>query len=215
MIISHKLKYVYIGIPRTGSKSVHGWLAENYQGEWHGMHEWQVPTECKDYLVFTVVRNPYDREASSTFAVLWNGEKPDPSKLVPSPTPSPSGVPLGERIREAKLRGNGALLTEECSVPEVGMNQSQFIKKAGVSLVLYHERLPECLRDLPFVHEAELPAMPLALEKGVRPPGTFFDHFTDEDEQVVWAYASEDFEMLGYHRYSSALPDNSPNSLRI
>ena len=120
-----------------------------------------------------------------------------------------------DRIREAKLKGNGSLLAEECSVPEVGMNQTHFIKKAGVSLVLYYERLPECLRDLPFVQGAELPAIPRALEKGIRPPGTFFDHFTDGDEQVTWAYAAEDFKMLGYRRYSPTLPEDSPNSRRI
>jgi hypothetical protein len=216
MIISHQLRYVYIGIPRNASKSVSQWLANHYKGEWHGYHhQWRVPEEAKDYLIFTVVRNPYERSASGTFAVLWNGEKPDPSKRVPSKKPEPSGKPLEERLREAELVGNATTINEGTNVPENGMNQSHHIKKAGVSLALYFERLPQCLADLPFVDAADVPPLPRALEKGIRPSGSFFDHFTDDDEQVTWAYASEDFETLGYKRYDASLPEDSPNSIRL
>ena len=61
-----------------------GWL-QGYPCEYiDGHHRWQVPDACKDYLVFTVVRNPYDRWASGGFAGLWDGETPDVSKRVPS-----------------------------------------------------------------------------------------------------------------------------------
>jgi hypothetical protein len=80
MVISHPLRYVYIGIPRTGSKSMHRWLVDHYAGEWRGMHEWRVPAECQQYLVFTVVRNPYERAASGMFGVLWGDEEPDVSR---------------------------------------------------------------------------------------------------------------------------------------
>ena len=216
MIISHKLKYVYIGIPRNASKSVSQWLAKYYKGEWHeAHHQWRVPDECRNYLIFTVVRNPYERTASGKFGMLWGDEKPDPAKRVPSEKPPSSNEPLSKQIQEAELTGNATLMNEGASVPEVGMNQSHFIRKAGVSLVLYYERLPECLGDLPFVDENDMPELSRALEKGIRPPGTFFDHFTSEDEQITWAYASEDFAILGYRRYDSALPEDSPNSMRI
>jgi hypothetical protein len=95
------------------------------------------------------------------------------------------------------------------------MNQRHWIKKAGISLVLYYERLPECLGDLPFADGLEIPALPRMLEKGIRPPGSFFDHFTSEDEQIVCAYASEDFETLGYRRYDATLPEESASSRRL
>jgi hypothetical protein len=46
MIISHELRFVYIGIPRTGSKSMMAWLhahfPANYARGGHG-HRYDVP----------------------------------------------------------------------------------------------------------------------------------------------------------------------------
>jgi hypothetical protein len=216
MIISHELEYVYVGIPRTASKSVSQWLVEYYRGEWFGFHhQWRAPEQAAHYLRFTVVRNPYERSASGMFGMLWGDETPDPAKRVPSKKPPPSDKPLDERIREAALTGNATLLHNGASVPEVGMNQSHFIRKAEISLVLYYERLPECLGDLPFVDRDQIPSLPWALERGIRPAGTFFDHFTQEDERVTWAHAAEDFQTLGYQRFDPMLPESLPNSLWV
>ncbi|MEM7125539.1 MAG: hypothetical protein AAF702_04380 [Chloroflexota bacterium] len=210
MIISHKHRYVYIGIPRTASKSTSRWLVEHYDGEWVGFHhEWRVPEKAFDYLIFTVVRNPYERMASGMLAVLWGDIQPNPARRVPSPIPEPSTEPREKRVQEARLIGKATILDDSSSVPEDGMNQSHFIKKAGISLVLFFERLPECLGNLPFVDQDNLPPFPHVLERGIRPPGTFFDHFSDEEEQVTWAFAAEDFELLGYERYSPSLPSAS------
>jgi hypothetical protein len=206
MHVSREHRFVYIGIPRTGSKSMYRWLSENYGSEnLGGHHDYIVPDEFKDFLIFTVVRNPYDRWASANFAVLWNGETPDPSKRVPSPPLVPSAKPLDERLRESMVSG---------ATPGNGMNQSQFIKRAGVRLALYFERLPACLADLPFVDRRNVPPLPHALERGIRPPGTFFDHFRPDDEKCVWAYASDDFETLGYQRFNCGLPA-AANSLHL
>lgn len=207
MHISRQHKFVYIGIPRTGSKSMYQWLSENYDSEnFGGHHDFIVPEEFSDYLVFTVVRNPYDRWASGGFAVLWNGEQPEAAKRVPPPPLVPSIKPLEERLRESMVEGMN---------PGNGMNQSQFIKKGNVRLALHFESLPECLDDLPFVVRDNMPPFPHALEKGIRPSGTFFDHFQPDDEKCVWAYASEDFKMLGYERFSCGLPEDSNNCIHV
>jgi hypothetical protein len=57
--------------------------------------------------------------------------------------------------------------------PGNGMNQSQFVKRGKVQLALYFERLPQCLGELPFVDKDNIPEFPRALERGIRPPGTF------------------------------------------
>jgi hypothetical protein len=152
------------------------------------------------------VRNPYDRWASGSFAVFWDGVKPDASKRVPSPMPGPSTQPLDQRLRQSKANG---------ITPGNGMNQSQFIQRAGVRLAVYFERLPQCLGDLPFVDPNNIPPFPYALERGIRPPGTFFDHFSSDDEQCVWAFAEEDFNLLGYDRHNCELPADAANSIRI
>ncbi len=96
-----------------------------------------------------------------------------------------------------------------------GMDQSHFIKRGGVRLALYFETLPECLGELPSVDRASIPPFPRALERGIRPAGTFFDHFAPNDEKCVWAYASEDFQMLGYRRLDCGSPESANHALRF
>ena len=67
MIVSHELKYVYIAVPKTGSSAMNTLLTSHFAGEQLGPHHLTViPQECKDYFVFTGVRNPYCRIKS-----LW------------------------------------------------------------------------------------------------------------------------------------------------
>jgi len=58
--------YVYIALPRTASLSVSSWLIADHAGRTFDghYHSADVPRECRDHLVFTVVRNPYGRMAS-------------------------------------------------------------------------------------------------------------------------------------------------------
>ena len=61
-----------------------------------------------------------------------------------------------------------------------------------------------------------MPPFPHHPERGIRPPGNYFDFFGDtDDEQVVWAGAAEDFETFGYQRFDCGLPDDAPNALWI
>lgn len=197
MIISHTLKYVYIGIPRTGSKSMNRWLMDHFQGEWFATHhEWRVPDVARDYLIFTLVRNPYEREMSAYHFVPWSATEAKPP------------LPLDEwrtAMRETIPLRDGTSVIREHEVPEVRMNQVHYVKKAGVSLVLHFEQLPACLKKLPFADADNLPPFPHMPERGARPPGNFFDHFTAEDEQLVWEYAAEDFTAFGYRRFECRL----------
>ncbi|MCY4014505.1 MAG: sulfotransferase family 2 domain-containing protein [Gammaproteobacteria bacterium] len=69
MIISPSHKFVYIGIPRTASKSMNEWLMRHYGGIWYGGHHdyHGIPEDARSFLVFTTVRNPYDRAVSGFF----------------------------------------------------------------------------------------------------------------------------------------------------
>jgi len=228
MIISEKHKYVYIGIPRTGSKSMNHWLREHFDGSLYGAHHGcLVPAEVADYLIFTVVRNPYERRASHHFAMHWAEQgvqeaelgrcRSLPERLQRSreilkarerqrqgQSPQQSGVPLQARMLAAMLKNES--WGEE-------MNQNRYIQRAKIKLALYFERLPQCLLDLPFVDPSRCPPFPHHPERGIRPKGSFFDLFSGTDEeQVVWAHAAEDFEALDYCRFEAALPPGAPNS---
>jgi len=231
MIISAEHRYVYIGIPRTGSKSMNHWLCEYFEGQNHGgHHDYGVPEGAADYSIFTIVRNPYDRATSGHFAVTWDDQAPTQDELegcqdvqerlrrfravlkarekqFQRDMPEQSTVPLAERVREATAKND----TDGNAI-----NQKRFIERADVKLVLYFERLPGCLKELPFVDPGNVPPYPHHPERGVLPPGTFFDLFRDTDEEeVVWACAAEDFEAFGYRRFDCGLPKDVPNALRI
>jgi hypothetical protein len=209
MIISHSLRYVYIGIPRTGSKSMNRWLMKHCAGEWVGdHHDWRVPDDAKDYLVFTTVRNPYDRAVSGYFGIPWGELDMREDLREQLPLPDKSTNPLTKIVEEARAR-NAA--TNE----GVDMSQKDYVTKAGVSLVLYFERLPQALRELPFASAAAIAEFPHVLERGIRPAGTFFDFFSDDDEAAYWAYTREEFEAFGYERFSSGLAADAPDVLRL
>ena len=206
MIVSDRYKYVYVAIPRTASKSMNHWLLDHYQGRTHGRHhQMDVPEEASDYLVFTIVRNPYDLWVSYRFHVPWG----DSGVKVTEEEIGPCGSDRERRARKMELLKTKTLTQPRPLTPptlsleervakaktdtHVGSLQMQNIRRAGVNLVLYYERLPDCLAELPFVDVGDLPPFPRFPERGVRPAGSFFDIFPAEEEQVVWAAASEDF----------------------
>ncbi|MFN2237530.1 MAG: sulfotransferase family 2 domain-containing protein [Anaerolineales bacterium] len=124
MIISHTREYVYIGIPRTGSKSMNRWLMDHFEGEWFGYHhQWRVPEEARNYLIFTIVRNPYEREVSGWFHIPWSAEHETP--------PKPTSLFAKEKRKAIPLK-DGTVRIEQHNVPEVGMNQKNYVEKAGV-----------------------------------------------------------------------------------
>ena len=198
MIISHIHKFVYIAIPRTASKSMSEWLVQWFNGEWYGFHhQWRVPEAYSDYLIFTMVRNPYERELSAWFFQ---------SKMDDDPPPPRDPSEFVEVTSELYLQGDCTVLIEGHNVPEVRMNQAHWVKKAGISLVLHYERLPECLIDLPFVKPEDIPSFPRVSERGQRPEHDFFAVFPAPQAEVnVWKYAKDDFEMFGYERYRTDL----------
>lgn len=78
---------------------------------------------------------------------------------------------LEERTREAKSWTGGGLLSGN-------------VKRAGVHMALYLERVPACLLELPFVDD-DAPPFFHHPERGVRPSGDFSDPYPTEEEEVV------------------------------
>ena len=206
MIISHTLKYVYIGIPRTGSKSMNRWLMKHCSGEWVGEHhDWRVPEYARDYLIFTIVRNPYDRAVSGYFGIPWGELDMREDLREQTPIPDKSTNPLTTIIEEAR----------RAATSEIDMSQKDYVTKAGVTQALYFERLPQALQELPFANPAAIAEYPHVLERGIRPPGSFFDFFSADDEAAYWDNVREEFEAFGYKRFSSGLPSEAPNALHL
>lgn len=71
MIISHKHKYLFVELPRTGTTAIHNELIKHYDGEEilnkHSTYRDFLKTateEEKNYFVFSCIRNPMDRVVS-------------------------------------------------------------------------------------------------------------------------------------------------------
>jgi hypothetical protein len=186
MIISRTHKFVYIGIPRTGSKSMCRWLMDHYDGQWvGGHHDWQVPADCRDYLIFTIVRNPYEIQASG-----WYFEPVMKDQNAP---PKPKSYAEQCRNYVAPDWWPGG--------------QKQYVERSGATQILFFEHLPECLKELPFVDPTNVPPFPHMNAGGYRPAvGNFFDLMQPEDEAIVWNGSREDFEYFGYRRYDCGAP---------
>ena len=208
MIISPTHKFVYIGIPRTASKSMNEWLMRHYGGIWYGGHHdyHGIPDDARSFLVFTTVRNPYDRAVSGFFGRPW-GDRPRQVDLRVEIEP-----PTAKDIDGLIGRGRAARLAKarEDANP---VPYRDFIQGAAVSLLLHFERLPECLLELPFVDPATIAAFPHVLERGIRPPGGFDDFFDDRYEEFIWDFFRDDFEIAGYERHNVGLADASSGAM--
>jgi len=203
MIISPKYKFVFIGIPRTGSKSMNRWLIEQFGGIWYrGHHDYNdIPDGATGFLRFAVVRNPYDRAVSGYFARVW-GEHSQRDELRVAVSP-PSQEDLNE-LTERK----GALSVSREPTP-----YRTFVEGGNISLLLYFERLPGCLSELPFSTGDTISSFPHVLERGIRPDGRFADFFDERYEKVIWNTYRDDFLLAGYQRYDDTLPAEAPNAI--
>ena len=132
------------------------WLMQHYGGVWYGGHHdyHGIPDDARSFLVFTTVRNPYDRAVSGFFGRTWDDRPRDAELRVA--VPPPTAEDIDSRIERGR----------DDVVP-----YREFIEGAGVSLLLHFERLPECLLELPFVDPATIASFPHVLERGIRPPG--------------------------------------------
>ena len=82
MIISHKNKYIFIGLPMTGSSAISKELIEYYGGESIYMKHTNIPylikktnINIKDYYVFGVYRDP------TIYRLMAKGQFPKQIKL--------------------------------------------------------------------------------------------------------------------------------------
>ena len=201
MIISPSHRFVYIGIPRTASKSMNEWLMRYYGGVWYGGHHDYdgIPEDALSFLVFTTVRNPYDRAVSGFFGRVWDDR--------------PRQVDLRVAVEPPTAKDIDQLIERGRRTDAQHVSYREFIDGAGVSLLLYFERLPECLLELPFVDPATIASFPHVLERGIRPPGNFTDFFDDRYEEFIWESFRDDFEIAGYERRNAGLADAAKTAM--
>ncbi len=182
MIISDKYKYVYVSIPKTGTLSVRTWLRKYYEGiplnrhrypqlsPGAGYHSCFVPDQCKDYLIFTTVRNPYARCYSGYKFEQYGGTFLKYLKILPT------------------RRNTGHL--------KMFYTQTYFVEMSGATHIIKLENIEEIL-TLPFIDKPVMPEH-LRSRTNIVPPYT--DYYGEEEHQALLKYCEEDFERFGYDK---------------
>lgn len=195
MIVSERHRYVYIGIPKAGSQSVATWLIDHFDGRVEGYHHaWQVPSAYRDFFVFTVVRDPYER----CFSAWWF------RCMDPARRQSPTSGWSFDRFLRSVLASQRTGRPPDPASTSASLTQMQFVDLSNARRAIHLER-PEQLELLPFVPPGP-PPLPRQNETSNKPHGSFFDHLGAADEQLVWEYCIEDFLRLGYPRRPLDLP---------
>jgi LPS sulfotransferase NodH len=107
MIISHRHRYLFVELPRTGSTAIRRELRDLYDGEAilhkHATYDEfaRVATEDeRKYFVFSGVRNPLDDAVSQYFKV-----KTDHNSRMSDPSRAPKSKPILNRIVDRHIFG--------------------------------------------------------------------------------------------------------------
>jgi hypothetical protein len=100
VIISHRHRYLFVELPRTGSTAIRRELRTHYDGEVilhkHATYEEflkQASPEEKTYFVFSGIRNPLDAAVSLYFKL-----KTDHNRRMSDPSRRPKHKPLLNRL---------------------------------------------------------------------------------------------------------------------
>ncbi len=187
MIISHSKKFVFLGVPRTGSTAMHAALKQLSGKSWkyYGKHLMAIPEECMSYFTFACVRNPYSRELSHYLyrhTTKGNALFPWVKNWTFQKYIRWSTNPAGSLERYAD------------------MPQSTHLAGKRMDRVLRFECLPQAFNTLPFVPKGFALQRQNARLSRQRVP--WQTHYTEESAALVHGWAAKDFTSYGYDKDS-------------
>ena len=184
MLIAHDHKFVFLGVPRTASTSMHAALhrlSENF--EYFGKHGMVIPPEYRSYFTFATVRNPYAREVSH---YLYRHTTP--------------GNALNKWAKNWTFAQYVEWNLDPKAHPRDFRDKPQSVHLDGTRMdcIMRFENQPQAFYDLPFVPEGF--KMPVKLKRlGGKP---WHHYYTAELAARVYAWAQGDFKQYGYSRDS-------------
>ncbi|WP_026820664.1 sulfotransferase family protein [Arthrobacter castelli] len=197
-------KIIYVAIPKVANSAVKSALLQSYVKDrhWADPHRKQIKykeaspeqiqRDYRDYVTFTVVRNPFDR-----FVSFWS------DKIVGAgwyKRLENDGFSLGSSFEDTALAG--ADTTDERTDAHI---RSQHLRLHGSDgtlipdLVMRHEHLAqdwEMLRAI-VSHRTKKPLKPLEQRRSTSHL-PWHEYYTEASERAVAGRYRRDFETLGY-----------------
>ena len=178
VVISHELKFVYLGIPRTANRATQSALLTLPGAFRLGLlHEMEIPVECRDYFTFCCVRNPYRRFLSW---YCWRKQ------------PHPWGSPANDMTFEQYIAASEAALLGPSTVREYTLNNR-------LDHVYRFEDLPNSVHSISQVDGIDA----IKLNKFGQKLSRHWQQFYDQGlADRVFEICRPDFEEFGYDRGS-------------
>lgn len=202
MFVCHNKKFIFIDVPKTGSRSILHFLEENFQGNTTASHQIVIPSQYKDYFKFGVVRHPYDRMCS-----LWwstskritdrHGYRKEMKQLGVHNTLAGFLEVLEHRMQKSNYQASWR--TPAMHV----IPQYEFVRQVGFDQILRFEHLEEDFNTLPFIDEpAILPKINTTTEERKnnpkRPPTE--ELVGEEEKATIQRLFDVEFDMFNYER---------------
>lgn len=201
MIVHHENRWVYLGIPKTASTTLHRFLPD-HGAEIHGdQHDTEIPEAWRHYRVFISVMNPFRRATA-----LWRMWGKDVAKEAWWT----EGYPP-ELVTEFRAFADAFFVDpdppEQRRVMEWSM--SRWLDHANLpepAEVLYSERLGAELLRTGILERAE--DVPIQNKSGNQ---SWWENYDAGLERDVLNWAAEDFSRFGYPTSITEARPTEPN----
>jgi hypothetical protein len=204
MFIGFKPQFVFIDVPKTGSRSILQYLKKNisrFEGIDGKTHQVEIEDKYRDFFTFLTVRDPYERACSSYWSQCMRiGDR----------------YKFKEKFNNLGLENtfNNFLLITLKELQETGeisahasWRQCFFISSNKIDFIMKFERLEKDFYNLPFVSDNDfLPDInkttSISKENNLIRPS--FDEMADDiSVKLINEIYEEDFkalEKLGYYK---------------
>ena len=187
MIISQKLKYVFLEVPKTGTRSIDKILIKYFYGKETKGHGYILNKRYKNYFKFMVIRNPYSRIVSTWWSTTQRGKD------------------RYNWIKEAKGKSDLETILKLFINSKIKHKINHAEKQkcyydAGVNKILRFEYLEKDFNTLPFIKEyIKLPK----LNKTYNKRKSYCYYMNDKIIKIINDYYKEDFKIGNYKIYKN------------
>jgi len=185
--------FVFIAIPKTGTRTIYNFLENTYKVKLIEDHLINVPALFSDRYTFTVVRNPYDRICSAWWSTCMRGKDRYGYIKKFNEYGLPNSLLSFLIVIQNKFEGVNYLPT---------INQSRYLKDNRIDHIIRFENFNEGLNSLKFVNEDvvlnNLNATTLITENNSTKRPDWSELVCSRSIMMINEIYNEDFYLLNY-----------------